>query len=295
MSFGLGWSHIRCRRPCDMFKKRSNLFLSGGKRKRAPVTESPETGSDSDATEGDSVQKVPFKRRHIIAGAVAGESAASRRVASTVTGLGETSRGGDDGTVLEGRSEDDSADDESVVDKTLTSFVKQNQSQKSQHQIKQAANLKNTILVDYQPDICKDFKQTGYCGYGDSCKFLHSRDDFKAGWKLNQDWKIEDTEDNDEASEGTLRGRKHLDLEKIPFKCVICKQDYKSPIVTNCEHYFCRECFFKRTHTDSKCFICGKETNGSAKIAAGLKDLITKKNKETDKTEFNEAQTATSS
>src|SRR5256885_1554555 len=27
--------------------------------------------------------------------------------------------------------------------------------------------------MDYQPDLCKDYKETGYCGYGDSCKFLH--------------------------------------------------------------------------------------------------------------------------
>ncbi|KAK2970001.1 hypothetical protein RJ640_008341 [Escallonia rubra] len=29
--------------------------------------------------------------------------------------------------------------------------------------------------VDYQPDICKDYKRAGHCGYGLSCKFLHDR------------------------------------------------------------------------------------------------------------------------
>ena len=26
-----------------------------------------------------------------------------------------------------------------------------------------------TFIMDYKPDICKDYKETGFCGYGDSC------------------------------------------------------------------------------------------------------------------------------
>jgi hypothetical protein len=37
---------------------------------------------------------------------------------------------------------------------------------------------------DYQPDICKDYKETGFCSYGDSCKFMHDRGDYKSGWEL---------------------------------------------------------------------------------------------------------------
>ena len=36
---------------------------------------------------------------------------------------------------------------------------------------------------DYQPDICKDYKETGFCSYGDSCKFMHDRGDYKSGWE----------------------------------------------------------------------------------------------------------------
>lgn len=36
-------------------------------------------------------------------------------------------------------------------------------------------NLRSTVRWDYQPDICKDYKETGFCGFGDSCKFLHDR------------------------------------------------------------------------------------------------------------------------
>ena len=39
---------------------------------------------------------------------------------------------------------------------------------------------------DYQPDICKDYKETGFCSYGDACKFLHDRGDYKSGWELER-------------------------------------------------------------------------------------------------------------
>jgi hypothetical protein len=35
-------------------------------------------------------------------------------------------------------------------------------------------NVRTTIRFDYQPDICKDYKETGYCGYGgtqESCLY----------------------------------------------------------------------------------------------------------------------------
>ena len=40
-----------------------------------------------------------------------------------------------------------------------------------------SAHIRATVRMDYQPDLCKDYKETGYCGYGDSCKFLHDRGD----------------------------------------------------------------------------------------------------------------------
>ena len=50
------------------------------------------------------------------------------------------------------------------------------------------ANIKTTSRFDYQMDICKDFKETGYCGFGDSCVFLHDRSDYKTGWELEREW-----------------------------------------------------------------------------------------------------------
>ncbi|ORM39588.1 RING finger protein [Babesia sp. Xinjiang] len=52
-------------------------------------------------------------------------------------------------------------------------------------------NVRTTLRIDYQPDVCKDYKETGYCGFGDSCKFLHDRSDYKSGWQLENEWEQE--------------------------------------------------------------------------------------------------------
>ena len=53
--------------------------------------------------------------------------------------------------------------------------------------IRAPANLRSTVRWDYQPDVCKDFKETGFCGFGDSCKFMHDRSDYKHGWQLERE------------------------------------------------------------------------------------------------------------
>ena len=48
--------------------------------------------------------------------------------------------------------------------------------------------MRGICRVDYQPDVCKDFKETGVCGFGDSCKFLHDRSDYQSGWQIELEW-----------------------------------------------------------------------------------------------------------
>ena len=42
-------------------------------------------------------------------------------------------------------------------------------------------NVRAITITDFAPDVCKDYKQTGFCGFGDNCKFLHAREDYKQG------------------------------------------------------------------------------------------------------------------
>ena len=47
-------------------------------------------------------------------------------------------------------------------------------------------HIRSSVRFDYQPDVCKDYKETGFCGYGDACKFVHDRSDYKSGWELER-------------------------------------------------------------------------------------------------------------
>ena len=37
--------------------------------------------------------------------------------------------------------------------------------------IRAPENLRATVRWDYQPDICKDYKETGFCGFGGTSNF----------------------------------------------------------------------------------------------------------------------------
>lgn len=100
--------------------------------------------------------------------------------------------------------------------------------------IRAPEHLRATVRWDYQPDICKDYKETGFCGFGDSCKFLHDRTDYKAGWQLEQEYSSNDhrhNHNNDSDGDDT-KYEIHSDDESLPFKCFICRQSFTDPIVT---------------------------------------------------------------
>ncbi|XP_059485235.1 E3 ubiquitin-protein ligase RNF113A [Neocloeon triangulifer] len=130
--------------------------------------------------------------------------------------------------------------------------------------IRAPANLRATVRWDYQPDICKDYKETGYCGFGDSCKFLHDRSDYKFGWQLERE-SAEGTygADDEDASKYEI----HSDEEELPFKCWICRDSFKNPVVSKCKHYFCEKCFLDNYKKSSKCAVCNAQTGGVFKPA----------------------------
>ncbi|KAL6301240.1 hypothetical protein BKA93DRAFT_739043 [Sparassis latifolia] len=156
-------------------------------------------------------------------------------------------------------------DDEDVPDdglyrgqKAYASHIKRNQevpkAMRVGPQRSSGSTIRTVTIVDYQPDVCKDYKETGYCGYGDTCKFLHDRGTYLAGWQLdklaeNPQKEVEDASDSDSD-------------EDIPFACIICRKSYTDPVVTRCGHYFCSACAIKRFAKTPKCAACGAPTAG---------------------------------
>ncbi|KAG0240669.1 hypothetical protein BGW41_006752 [Actinomortierella wolfii] len=130
--------------------------------------------------------------------------------------------------------------------------------------IRASANIRVTNRFDYQPDICKDYKETGYCGYGDSCIYMHDRGDYKAGWQLDLEWEAEQRAKKAALIQGLDEESESEDDsdDDIPFACLICREEFKHPIVTKCGHYFCESCAIKRYAKTPKCAACQQPTAG---------------------------------
>lgn len=137
------------------------------------------------------------------------------------------------------------------------------------------------VVYSITPDICKDYKETGFCGFGDTCIYLHDRGDTLSGWQLEKQWE-EEQKKKKEQQEKEIQG--FLDNntngpstndnnnnntaaistdDGLPFACHICREYFKNPVVTSCGHYFCEKCIMNRIRTESEsCPICGKDTHG---------------------------------
>eukprot|EP00033_Pygsuia_biforma_P002366 GCRY01002617.1.p1 GENE.GCRY01002617.1~~GCRY01002617.1.p1 ORF type:complete len:310 (-),score=64.25 GCRY01002617.1:23-952(-) len=154
--------------------------------------------------------------------------------------------------------------------------VREKPSGKSMHRgpVRAPSNIRVTAVIDYQPDVCKDYKETGYCGYGDNCKFLHDRGDYKSGWQLERDW-------DEEQEKKRLRRERGYDTDSdasggeddeaddgIPFACFICREPFTDPVVTPCGHYFCLHCAVAHNKESSNCFVCDQPTHGILNNAA---------------------------
>lgn len=153
--------------------------------------------------------------------------------------------------------------------------------------VKAPTNIRTITVTDFAPDVCKDYKQTGFCGFGDSCKFLHAREDYKQGWQLDKEWESVGNKSKPGAStkskgatDDTMDEEEKM-LENIPFACIICKEPYKTPVMTKCGHYFCEKCAMGRYMKEKKrtCAACSADTGGTFHVAKKLKDLLDKKRK----------------
>ena len=74
-----------------------------------------------------------------------------------------------------------------------------------------------------------------YCGFGDTCKFLHDRSDYKAGWQLDKEWDEKQKQEKARQLRLLKRAREGKDSESeepsedededgMPFACLICRE-----------------------------------------------------------------------
>ncbi|KAL0575685.1 RNA-splicing factor [Marasmius crinis-equi] len=146
------------------------------------------------------------------------------------------------------------------------------------------STIRTVTIVDYQPDVCKDYKETGYCGFGDTCKFLHDRGTYLAGWQLD---KLAENSKNQAAGDDDSDDS-DSDDEDIPFACLICRKHYTDPIVTRCGHYFCSACAIKRFAKTPKCAACGAPTGGMFNRADKILEKVNKKRKQKEEEDGND-------
>jgi RING finger protein 113A len=147
--------------------------------------------------------------------------------------------------------------------------------------IRAAQHVRVTARFDYQPDICKDYKDTGFCGFGDTCIYLHDRGDTMSGWQLEKQWEEEQKLKKDKqekelqdfvdrhagSGDGHFKpaasGEPAVSEDGLPFACYLCRDYFKDPVVSNCMHYFCQNCILNHVRSTSEsCPICNKDMHG---------------------------------
>ena len=156
------------------------------------------------------------------------------------------------------------------------------------------ANVRGICRVDYAPDVCKDWKETGQCPFGDACIFLHDRGDYKSGWQIERDWAAAKKDKERRVAEvlaagGTLEEAEALERAAeggaggggggggapqpppLPFACHICRGPFQAPVQTACGHYFCEGCALERNRASPDCAFCGAPTHGIFHAAPKLR------------------------
>ena len=73
--------------------------------------------------------------------------------------------------------------------------------------VRAPTNVRGICRIDYQPDVCKDYKETGQCPFGDSCKFLHDRSDYKSGWEIEVEWQRKQKRKTEKLAERLAQGK----------------------------------------------------------------------------------------
>lgn len=121
-----------------------------------------------------------------------------------------------------------------------------------------AKSVLPTVFVDYQPDVCKEYKLTGYCGYGDNCKFLHIRESYAASWQIDKESDFKNVvQQEPKACEPPQ--------PKLDDKCNLCKSS-SNLVRMSCNHISCQSCFLECMRQSPLCPQCKRDTGGHARM-----------------------------
>jgi RING finger protein 113A len=154
--------------------------------------------------------------------------------------------------------------------------------------------VKESARMDYNPELCKDYFETGHCAFGDTCIFIHDRTDYAGGHQLEKDWndkqrklhkrlmgkKYGDDSFSDSEEDAVSQKIDDIDDEGLPLKCKICSNFFREPIMTECGHYFCESCALKSYRNDKSCYSCQKPTHGIFHEAVKITQKLGKMSKE---------------
>jgi RING finger protein 113A len=169
---------------------------------------------------------------------------------------------------------------EEYVNKRKTKVTQSTAGQLRAGPLKGQSNVRISCRFDYAPAICKDYKETGYCGFGDGCVFMHDRGDYKQGWELDKEWEEQQRLAQEASNVDYFVQEQEIESDDdLPFACFICRKAFKHPVVTKCKHYFCEACAIKKFAKSPGCFICGQNTNGVFNTAKDIFEKIAKKKK----------------
>lgn len=177
------------------------------------------------------------------------------------------------------------------------------------------SNVRSTLRIEYwgtsgDGGICKDYKETGYCGWGDTCKFAHDRSDYKPGYILDREWedkqkaeelkklkqwerRLAKKESAEELKKATGRAGEEEQIgeeddgadsdkqssdEDLPSSCPRCSLKWadctSDAVVTVCGHHFCEDCAFANFANSPRCLTCSALTNGifnACRLLAGVR------------------------
>jgi Zinc finger C-x8-C-x5-C-x3-H type (and similar)/Zinc finger, C3HC4 type (RING finger) len=125
-----------------------------------------------------------------------------------------------------------------------------------------------SVRVDYQPHICKDYYETGYCGYGDACIFMHDRSEIKMSWQLEKEWDLKKIQEKHKIEAEKLKAMRAQpeDTSWQDF-CPLCGTSFEDVVRTPCGHYYCETCLIKAIQeakskkVDFLCRVCRAATH----------------------------------